>query len=64
MFALVSTDGRYHGHLASADEARRLDAVKAATAGYMRLLSEKEWQQVAANRERRAELCSTLGAAV
>ena len=64
MPAIVSIDGRYHGHTESAETARKLDAVKKAEHVKYRLLSDSEWEQVASGLEDRAELCKTLGTAL
>lgn len=61
MAAIVSVDGRYHGHTESAETAKKLDVIKKAEHVKYRLLSDAEWEQVARGLEDRAELCKTLG---
>lgn len=64
MHAIVSPNGRYHGHTKSEAVARKLDIIQKSKPGDYRLLSDSEWQQVAGNRGQREELCGKLGKAL
>jgi hypothetical protein len=65
-FAIVTPNGKYHGHIGSEAEAMKLAVVtdKDRANGAPRLLTEAEWQQVVAAGDKRAELCGTLGKAL
>ncbi len=62
MFAIVTTDGRYHGH---SKEAKKPTGLKDIVTP-VRALTEQEWSQVVAapSRTDRIDLCSTLGSEV
>ncbi len=71
MIALVSTDGRYHGHFVDVSAARQAKVVKENPAGgkTFRALSLLDWdrvatatpQQLGEESSERVALCGTLG---
>ncbi len=63
-FAIVSPDGRYHGHTATEQAAKDQKAKSLKDIGPLRLLTDEEWKKVAENRPIRADLCGTLGKAL
>lgn len=58
--AVVTVDGRYHGHTPDASSAQKLSIVNEGKVK-TRLLTEEEWQEVVSDPDHRQELCSTLG---
>ena len=58
MSALVTEDGRYHGHVDPATNVHSLAIVKDRKC---RLLSDAEWDTVVGNPDKRVSLCSSLG---
>lgn len=58
--AMVTPAGKYHGHAADEAEARDVK-LKKKMDETIRIVSDAEWERIAANPSQRAELCSTLG---
>ena len=61
MPAIVTPDGRYHGHTDSEETARKLETVKKGPSLGYRLLTDEEWERIVTNPTERKSLCETLG---